>query len=782
MNTRDLALALGAAALVLAASLSLDPVLVGGDWRSPTWLAILLALGLAAVAHGIRAGWVAAVVGSVVVWVLVTYGFHLEPDGLLPGREQLAEFVALWSAGIGDVMREPAPVTATPGLLLIIWTAVWGLTHAVHELVVRARRPGPAIALAGVLWALPLALRDSPGRTWPAAVPFLAAAVLALVLDPDVDLGRRHGEDRRWVRPSTAGLGIGAVAIIVASVFPAALPGYGEEAWVDLTADDGARGYQPIVDVTDRLQRPVPTDLLLVRTERPVYLRLAGLDHFDGGTWRLGPPDERSFTPADVLPADRPLPPEVEIREREHVSVEIENLALENVFVPTPYHPLRVLGGAARRMVYSPEGTFLATSDVTEGEPALIPGLSYTVEAALPAPSGEDLTAVGAAVYDEPAYAPWTALPQDYPELRQVNAAVADEFDVGSPFEMAFALQSFFRDPDRFVYSTDVDPLRSSEDVMRFVTEDRVGFCTYYATAMAVMLRLEGIPARVAVGFRLGERLEGDEYLVTSDHAHAWVEALFPGYGWITFEPTPALPDTLVPTPSDLAPDIPAGQQFTDLAEPADDAAVPDADPAGPDTLPDPGALDDPAAGPGDGGPAAAVLVALALLLLVVASGAVWWLTTARRRARPDLDTDERILAAQRWLYLDAASLGVGRRDAETAREVADRWVSEGRVEPSAAERLATLSQAAAFDGPVAGDDGAEAERLAGGLADDLRSSVPRREQLLAPVRAPVQRMGIHGRRTVDRLRERMEGDRRPFGFSRPSDDGAGRSDRRRRR
>jgi transglutaminase-like putative cysteine protease len=236
------------------------------------------------------------------------------------------------------------------------------------------------------------------------------------------------------------------------------------------------------------------------------------------------------------------------------ISVEVENLALENVFVPAPYHPLRVLGGAARRMVYSPEGTFLATSDVTEGEPALVPGLSYTVEAALPAPTGADLDEIDASVYDDESYAPWTALPEDYPELAAVNAAIRDEADASAPFEMAFALQSFFRDPDRFTYSTDVEPLRGSDGLTRFVTDDRVGFCTYYATAMAVMLRLEGIPARVAVGFRLGERLESGEYLVTSDHAHAWVEALFPGYGWITFEPTPALPDTLVPSMSEKLP------------------------------------------------------------------------------------------------------------------------------------------------------------------------------------------------------------------------------------
>ena len=65
------------------------------------------------------------------------------------------------------------------------------------------------------------------------------------------------------------------------------------------------------------------------------------------------------------------------------------------------------------------------------------------------------------------------------------------------------------------------------------------GYCTYYATAMIVMLRHLGIPARMAAGFSQGDFDAGlGQYVVREEDAHTWVEAYFPGYGWIEFEPT----------------------------------------------------------------------------------------------------------------------------------------------------------------------------------------------------------------------------------------------------
>jgi hypothetical protein len=65
------------------------------------------------------------------------------------------------------------------------------------------------------------------------------------------------------------------------------------------------------------------------------------------------------------------------------------------------------------------------------------------------------------------------------------------------------------------------------------------GYCDYYATAMVVLARLAGIPARLAVGYSTGDyEPEDEQYVVTELSAHSWPELYFPGFGWIPFEPT----------------------------------------------------------------------------------------------------------------------------------------------------------------------------------------------------------------------------------------------------
>ena len=73
-----------------------------------------------------------------------------------------------------------------------------------------------------------------------------------------------------------------------------------------------------------------------------------------------------------------------------------------------------------------------------------------------------------------------------------------------------------------------------------FLFESKRGFCVHFASAMVVMLRCLGIPARVASGFATGvyDRRLG-AYLVRENDAHAWVEVYFPGQGWVAFDPTP---------------------------------------------------------------------------------------------------------------------------------------------------------------------------------------------------------------------------------------------------
>jgi len=89
-------------------------------------------------------------------------------------------------------------------------------------------------------------------------------------------------------------------------------------------------------------------------------------------------------------------------------------------------------------------------------------------------------------------------------------------------------------------YTRVLDNIGESPPLDQFLFEDKEGHCEYFATAMVVILREMGIPSRLVTGFVGGEYNSiGEYYLIRESDAHAWVEVLFPGSGWVTFDPTP---------------------------------------------------------------------------------------------------------------------------------------------------------------------------------------------------------------------------------------------------
>lgn len=92
-----------------------------------------------------------------------------------------------------------------------------------------------------------------------------------------------------------------------------------------------------------------------------------------------------------------------------------------------------------------------------------------------------------------------------------------------------------------FEYDLEAPPLPDGADfVDHFLFEARRGWCNHYATAMVVMLRALGIPARLAAGFTAGEYIDSrDLFEIRDQDAHAWVEVFFYDAGWIDFDPTP---------------------------------------------------------------------------------------------------------------------------------------------------------------------------------------------------------------------------------------------------
>ncbi|MEA2662833.1 MAG: hypothetical protein QOH08_2405 [Chloroflexota bacterium] len=108
-----------------------------------------------------------------------------------------------------------------------------------------------------------------------------------------------------------------------------------------------------------------------------------------------------------------------------------------------------------------------------------------------------------------------------------------------TPYDKAEAIESYLR--INYKYSTVVKGAPAGRDpVDYFLFDLKADFCEYFASSMAVMLRGVGVPARVVEGFTAGELDNANRFVVRELNAHAWVEAYFPAYGWIEFEPTPS--------------------------------------------------------------------------------------------------------------------------------------------------------------------------------------------------------------------------------------------------
>jgi transglutaminase-like putative cysteine protease len=137
--------------------------------------------------------------------------------------------------------------------------------------------------------------------------------------------------------------------------------------------------------------------------------------------------------------------------------------------------------------------------------------------------------------------ATYTQLPPGLPQrvrdlAQEVVAGAADNY------ERAVRVQDYLR--SGFAYDLDVPPAPEGRDAVDyFLFEQRGGFCSHFASAMAVLLRAQGVPARVASGYAMGEYDYGrGAFRVPGAAAHAWVEVYFTSYGWVEFEPTPAQP------------------------------------------------------------------------------------------------------------------------------------------------------------------------------------------------------------------------------------------------
>lgn len=185
----------------------------------------------------------------------------------------------------------------------------------------------------------------------------------------------------------------------------------------------------------------------------------------------------------------------------------------------------------------------------------------YTVVSRSPAPSIAELRSAPAN-YPDWVRERYLALPP-IPE-RVIALARSITANAPTAYDKALAIESYLR---ALGYNLQVPAPSQNRDIVDYFLFDlRQGYCDYFATAMVVMGRAVGLPARLATGYATGRYDPGqDGYIVTGMDAHAWVEIYFPGYGWIEFEPTPARsvfvrPERRLESETISAPTTPSGR------------------------------------------------------------------------------------------------------------------------------------------------------------------------------------------------------------------------------
>jgi hypothetical protein len=300
----------------------------------------------------------------------------------------------------------------------------------------------------------------------------------------------------------------------------------------------------------------------------PYYWRAVAYDRFDLNGWSMTDNvtvDRAANSALLDETSERPL----SLDARREITFVVDPLEFHGSSVVTPDAPSAI--DRATRLTLVGPGEFLGSLDALGGS------RSYRVTALIAMTGDETPGALTenrlrAAGQDYPALVRslYLAVPDGAvgPDTLAVLESVRDAAPLvavrnaprDNPYDLAKATEQYLRS-SAFTYTTDVTALDCGDrSISECFAHYRRGYCQYYASLMVMVLRTAGIPARLVQGFLPGERdpATGEE-IVRFSNSHAWVEAYFPGYGWVPFDPTGGGRAQLAPLPSGAPVPIPLG-------------------------------------------------------------------------------------------------------------------------------------------------------------------------------------------------------------------------------
>ena len=463
--------------------------------------------------------------------------------------------------GIDEWTRIVIPLGGTVLTVLAALTAFWPRRASTGF-------PFAALVLLVALYAVPAVALDFDGE-------FLRGALLALLVVAFLRFERLRLIEAGGAAALAAGMAI--AALVVAPALDGDTPWWDYETWALSTAASRSTTFSWDHDYGPLDWPRDGREMLRVKAKQAAYWKAQSLDDFDGERWRQSQRGSR-----EAIRFELPTSPAVRRRFTQDIEVSVRNLrsrtfVTAGIATDAPRMPNRAA------IPNGPPGIWSSSRTLRRGD-------SYKVSVYTPKPSERELRAAGS-YYDrdfgdfrsielidrdsspragappgpvplEVRFEEWAArgvapvvirpgAAADVPIERLDGDRTMERSDLRRTWALSKELRRGADEPLDYVKSveaylardftyTEAPPAKAST-IEGFLFEAKSGYCQQYSGAMAVLLRMAGIPARVATGFTSGSYdRKTKEYVVRDLDAHSWVEVWFPEYGWVTYDPTPS--------------------------------------------------------------------------------------------------------------------------------------------------------------------------------------------------------------------------------------------------
>ena len=544
MNNRSSALLPPVISVAVTVSmLSLSPLFAAPVFSSSLLLTVGLPGLIAAVAALLRLKRSCVILAALSGLILLIW----LGTSITPASSPLTGIPNLFASGFQTLLRSTPPLPVEPALgwlLLFLAFMLWLVSYILAESLEQ-----PAWVITPLV--LPYALTALVHPTDHDFMSFLLVAggyvaVLLTAGGPGLARGGLGFRLGRWF----IGLLAATVATALTLGVTSLLPMGNKRPWLNNGPNTPIQLGDPTIELSHNLQRPSPVDVLTYRSSdrKPHYLRTTALTHLTAGGAQLESMKLRNSGISEAYNAPG---------EKIDLSV---SMRFPSQYLPAPF----AVDGfdAAGDWGFDQNSlSVVATGDQGADQTA---NLDYRVTSVIPN-GGSSLATARAG--SDPAGGETLKIPEGLSdEVRDLAAEITKNANTDGA--KAKAIEEHLTSAS-FTYTLHAPTSTGTDIISDFLLRDKAGYCIHFATAMAILARIEGIPSRVAVGFTGGTQ-EGDGYKVTTDNMHAWPELYFEGLGWMPFEPTKSIGSSVTGENSSPAPpaSVPSTSPSTQTVSP----------------------------------------------------------------------------------------------------------------------------------------------------------------------------------------------------------------------